>query len=310
MKGIILAGGAGTRLHPITKGVSKQLLPVYDKPMIYYPLSTLMLAEIRDILIITTPEEQAMFKRLLGDGSEFGVNLSYATQEHPNGLAEAFIIGEEFIGDDSVCLILGDNIFHGPEFRKRLLRAKYIASHKLVPRAVVFGYEVSDPQRYGVAEITKTGYNEDFGLDLFSVRSLEEKPSEPKSNVAVTGLYFYPNDVVKVAKSIKPSARGELEITEVNSRYNQTVANDGGMMLDLILLGRGFAWLDTGTFDSLQEASSYVETIEKRQGRMISCLEEIAYINKWITKEQLIETGNSMSKNSYGKYLLKIADEN
>ena len=307
MKGIILAGGAGTRLHPITKGVSKQLLPVYDKPMIYYPLSTLMLAEIRDILIITTPEEQAMFKRLLGDGSGFGVNLSYAVQEHPNGLAEAFIIGEEFIGDDSVCLILGDNIFHGPEFRKRLLKAKGIASSDVVPRAVVFGYEVSDPQRYGVAEIKKNYANEKFGSDLYSVLSLEEKPTEPKSNIAVTGLYFYPNDVVKVAKSIKPSDRGELEITEVNNRYNHTVANDGGMMLDLILLGRGFAWLDTGTFDSLQEASSYVETIEKRQGRMISCLEEIAYINKWITKEQLIEAANSMSKNSYGKYLWKIA---
>lgn len=307
MKGIILAGGAGTRLHPITKGVSKQLLPVYDKPMIYYPLSTLMLAEIRDILIITTPEEQDAFKRLLGDGSSFGVNLSYAVQEKPNGLAEAFIIGEEFIGDDSVCLILGDNIFHGPEFRKRLLKAKGIASSDVVPRAVVFGYEVSDPQRYGVAEIKKNYANEKFGSDLYSVLSLEEKPTEPKSNIAVTGLYFYPNDVVKVAKSIKPSARGELEITEVNNRYNQTVANDGGMMLDLILLGRGFAWLDTGTFDSLQEASSYVETIEKRQGRMISCLEEIAYINKWLTKDDLLKAGASMSKNSYGRYLLKVA---
>lgn len=308
MKGIILAGGAGSRLHPITKGVSKQLLPVYDKPMIYYPLSTLMLAEIKDILIITTPEEQSMFKRLLGDGSSFGVNLSYAVQEKPNGLAEAFIIGEDFIGDDSVCLILGDNIFHGPEFRKRLLRAKSIASDKIVPRAVVFGYEVSDPQRYGVAEITKAGVScDDDGLDLYSVVSLEEKPESPKSNIAVTGLYFYPNDVIEVAKSIKPSVRGELEITEVNNRYNQTVANDGGMMLDLILLGRGFAWLDTGTFDSLQEASSYVETIEKRQGRMISCLEEIAYINKWLTKDDLLKAGASMSKNSYGRYLLKIA---
>ena len=306
MKGIILAGGAGTRLHPITKGVSKQLLPVYDKPMIYYPLSTLMLAEIRDILIITTPEDQDSFRRLLGDGSSFGINLSYAVQEKPNGLAEAFIIGEEFIGNDSVCLILGDNIFHGPSFRSKLLQAKNIVNDELNPRAVVFGYEVSDPERYGVAEIRKTGF--ECG-DLYSVISIEEKPETPKSNIAVTGLYFYPNSVIDIAKRIKPSARGELEITEVNNRYNQAVANDGGMMLDLVLLSRGFAWLDTGTFDSLQEASSYVETIEKRQGRQISCLEEIAYINKWITKEDLLRAGNEMRKNSYGKYLLKVVEK-
>ena len=306
MKGIVLAGGAGTRLHPITKGVSKQLLPVYDKPMIYYPLSTLMLAEIRDILIITTPEEQCAFKRLLGDGSAFGINLSYAVQEKPNGLAEAFIIGEEFIGDDSVCLILGDNIFHGPSFREKLLRAKEIACDEANPRAVVFGYEVSDPERYGVAEIRHTGY--ECG-SLYSVISIEEKPEKPKSNVAVTGLYFYPNSVVNVAKHIKPSARGELEITEVNNHYNQAPANDGGMMLDLLLLGRGFAWLDTGTFDSLQEASSYVETIEKRQGRQISCLEEIAYINGWVDWQKLYDAGHEMQKNNYGKYLLKIAEK-
>ena len=277
------------------------MLTVYDKPMIYYPISTLMLADIKEILIITTPEDQDSFKRLLGDGSSFGVNLQYAVQEKPNGIAEAFIIGEEFIGNDSVCLILGDNIFHGSDLRKKLLKAKTIVEDVINPRAVVFGYEVSDPHRYGVAEVGK-------GNDcLYSVISIEEKPKEPKSNIAVTGLYFYPNDVVKTVKTIKPSQRGELEITEVNKRYNERTANDGGTMLDLMLFNRGFAWLDTGTFDSLSEASSYIETIQKRQGLKVSCLEEIAYKNKWITKEKLIEIGNSMSKNEYGQYLLRIA---
>ena len=300
-KGIILAGGTGSRLFPITKGVTKQLLPIFDKPMIYYPISTLMLADIKDILIITTPEDQDSFKRLLGDGSSFGVNLQYAVQEKPNGIAEAFIIGEKFIGNDSVCLILGDNIFHGSDLRKKLLKAKTIVEDVINPRAVVFGYEVSDPHRYGVAEIGK-------GHDcLYSVISIEEKPKEPKSNIAVTGLYFYPNDVVKTVKTIKPSQRGELEITEVNKRFNERTANDGGTMLDLMLFNRGFAWLDTGTFDSLSEASSYIETIQKRQGLKVSCLEEIAYKNKWITKEELINIGNSMDKNEYGQYLLRIA---
>ena len=257
MKGIILAGGSGTRLYPITMGISKQLLPIYDKPMIYYPLSVLMMAKIRDILIITTPEDQASFQRLLGNGSRFGVNLTYAVQEKPNGLAEAFIIGEDFIGEDAVCLVLGDNIFHGPGFEKRLLKAKSIAEDVNNPRAVVFGYEVSDPQRYGVAEVSK---NRNDGI-LYTVTSLVEKPAEPKSNIAVTGLYFYPNEVIQIAKTIAPSARGELEITEVNKRFNSTTANDGGTMLDLILLDRGFAWLDTGTFESLHEAAGYVETI-------------------------------------------------
>ncbi len=304
MKGIILAGGSGTRLYPITKGVTKQLLPVFDKPMIYYPMSTLMLAGIRDILIISTPEDQEAFKRLLGDGSQFGVNLEYAVQEKPNGIAEAFIIGEEFIGGDSVCLILGDNIFHGSKLSEKLKHAKRIASDTSVPRAVVFGYQVADPERYGVAEVVKNNEGDEYYL--YSVKSLEEKPKEPKSNVAVTGLYFYPNDVVKVAKSIEPSARGELEITEVNRRYNGMTANDGGMMLDLIMLDRGYAWLDTGTFDSLSEASCYVETIEKRQGKHIACLEEIAYLNGWITIEQVHDIGKTMEKNSYGKYLLSL----
>ena len=300
-KGIILAGGTGSRLFPITKGVTKQLLPIFDKPMIYYPISTLMLADIKDILIITTPEDQDSFKRLLGDGSSFGVNLQYAVQEKPNGIAEAFIIGEEFIGNDSVCLILGDNIFHGSDLRKKLLKAKTIVEDVINPKAVVFGYEVSDPHRYGVAEVGK-------GNDcLYSVISIEEKPKEPKSNIAVTGLYFYPNDVIKTVKTIKPSQRGELEITEVNKRFNERTANDGGTMLDLMLFNRGFAWLDTGTFDSLSEASSYIETIQKRQGLKVSCLEEIAYKNKWITKEELINIGNSMAKNEYGQYLLRIA---
>ena len=302
MKGIILAGGSGTRLYPITMGITKQLLPLYDKPMIYYPLSVLMMAKIKDILIITTKEDQDSFKRLLGDGSKFGVNLSYKIQKKPNGIAEAFIIGEDFIGDDSVCLVLGDNIFHGPGFEKRLLKAKSIAEDSLNPRAVVFGYEVSDPERYGVAEVIK---NRNDGI-LYSVTNLIEKPKEPKSNVAVTGLYFYPNSVIAVSKGIEPSARGELEITEVNRRFNGMTANDGGMMLDLILLDRGFAWLDTGTFESLHEAAGYVETIQKRQGIKIACLEEIAYKNKWINKNQLLEIGNLLSKNEYGKYLLKI----
>lgn len=300
MKGIILAGGSGTRLYPITMGLSKQLLPIYDKPMIYYPLSVLMMAKIRDILIITTPEDQAAFKRLLGDGSRFGVNLEYTIQEHPNGLAEAFIIGENFIGDDSACLVLGDNIFHGPGFEKRLLKAKAIAEDANNPRAVVFGYEVSDPQRYGVAEVTK---NRNDGI-LYSVKNLEEKPQEPISNVAVTGLYFYPNIVVQIAKETSPSARGELEITEVNKRFNEMTANDGGTMLDLILLDRGFAWLDTGTFESLHEAAGYVEAIEKRQGNQIACLEEIGFKNKWIKEDKLREIiDTNCGKNTYKTYL-------
>lgn len=305
-KGIILAGGSGSRLFPLTKGVTKQLLPLYNKPIIYYPLSTLMLADIKDILIISTSEDQPSFKRLLGDGSQFGINLSYAIQEKPNGIAEAFLIGKEFIGDDSVCLILGDNVFHGSDLRKKLLKAKTIVEDKYVPRAVVFGYEVNekDASRYGIAEITK---NTNKGYDyLYSVVSIEEKPKEPKSNIAVTGLYFYPKGISKIVENIKPSARGELEITEVNRIYNELIAYDGGTMLDLILFNRGFAWFDTGTFDSLSETSNYVETIEKRQGLKIACLEEIAYRNKWITKEKLIEIGNSMSKNEYGQYLLNL----
>ena len=294
MKGIVLAGGAGTRLHPVTKGVSKQLLPIYNKPMIYYPLSTLMLAEIRDILIITTQQDSQSFKTLLGDGSSFGVNLSYAVQPSPDGLAQAFIIAEEcgFLRKDEPCaLVLGDNIFHGPGFTEKLLRAIQNVNEGI---ATIFGTPVNqeDAKRYGIAEVTSNS-----GLVL----SIEEKPKEPKSNICVTGLYFYPAGITEVAKRIKPSSRGELEITSVNQEYLKI------NKLWLENLGRGFAWLDTGTFDSLHEASNYVEAIEKRQGRMISCLEEIAYINNWITKEQLIEAGNSMSKNSYGKYLLKIA---
>ena len=302
-KGIILAGGSGSRLWPITKGVSKQLLPVYDKPMIYYPLSVLMLAGIRDILIITTPEDSESFSRLLGDGSQFGINLTYAVQPKPEGLAQAFIIGEEFIGDDPVCMVLGDNIFHGPGLSKKLLFAKSIVEDEANPRAVVFGYEVSDPERYGVAEVTK---NSGKGNTLYSVISLEEKPQEPKSNIAVTGLYFYPKGVSKIAKSIKPSERGELEITELNKYYNTTIANDGGTMLDLILLDRGYAWLDTGTFESLLDASNYVKTIEVRQGLQVACLEEIAYLNKWISKEDILKAGETMKKNAYGKYLLNL----
>lgn len=306
-KAIILAGGSGTRLFPLTKGITKQLLPLYNKPLIYYPLSVPMLAGIKDILIISTPKDLPNFKDLLGDGSQFGLNLQYATQEKPNGIAEAFIIGEEFIGGNSVCLVLGDNVFHGPGFSKKLQLAKSIIEDENNPRAVVFGYEVSDAERYGVAEITKTGTK---NSSLYSVLSLEEKPKEPKSNVAVTGLYFYPNNVVRIAKSIEPSARGELEITEVNNRYNQMIANDGGTMLDLILLDRGFAWLDTGTFESLSEASNYVEIIEKRQGLKIACLEEIAYVNGWISKEDIIKAGNLMNKNEYGQYLLNKVVKN
>lgn len=302
-KGIILAGGSGSRLWPITKGVSKQLLPVYDKPMCFFPLSVLMLAGIRDILIITTPEDSDSFKRLLGDGSQFGINLTYAVQPKPEGLAQAFIIGEEFIGDNPVCMVLGDNIFHGPGLSKKLLFAKSIVEDESDPRAVVFGYEVSDPERYGVAEVTK---NSGKGNTLYSVLSLEEKPTEPKSNIAVTGLYFYPKGVSKIAKAIKPSARGELEITELNRQYNTTIANDGGTMLDLILLDRGYAWLDTGTFESLLDASNYVKTIEVRQGLQVACLEEIAYLNKWISKEDVVRIGESMKKNDYGKYLLNL----
>ena len=273
-KGIILAGGSGSRLWPITKGVTKQLLPLYDKPIIYYPLSTLMLADIKDILIISTPKDLPNIVALLGDGSQFGINLQYATQEKPNGIAEAFIIGKEFIGDDPVCLILGDNIFHGSDIEKKLELAKGITmAWNGNERAVVFGYEVSDPERYGVAEVRQNFHNS----DLYTVVSIEEKPKEPKSNVAVTGLYFYPNEVVRVAESIEPSARGELEITEVNRRFNEAIANDGYTKLDLSMFDRGYAWFDTGTFDSLSEASNYVETIEKRQGRQIACLEEIAY---------------------------------
>lgn len=297
MKGIVLAGGAGTRLHPITKGISKQLLPIYDKPMIYYPISVLMLGGIREILIINTPEEQPMFKRLLGDGSQFGVKFEYAVQEAPNGLAEAFIIGENFIGDDSVCLILGDNIFHGSGFYPMLKKAIFNADENKV--ATVFGYYVNDPKRYGVVE-----FDETF-KDHYVVKSIEEKPEIPKSNYAVVGLYFYPNDVINVAKNIKPSARGELEITAVNNEYLNRDKIDS---LSLQLFNRGFAWFDTGTFDSLSDASNYIETIEKRQGLQIACLEEIAYGNKWITKKQLIDAGNKMAKNDYGQYLLSIAN--
>jgi len=285
MKGIILAGGSGTRLYPITKGVSKQLLPVYDKPMIYYPLSVLMLAGIQDILIITTPEDQSGFIRMLGDGKEFGVNLSYAEQPSPDGLAQAFIIGEDFIGDDSVCLVLGDNIFWGQGFTPILERA---ASRK--SGASVFGYQVKDPERFGVVAFDENQ----------KVISLEEKPEKPKSNFAVTGLYFYDNDVVEMAKQVKPSHRGELEITTLNQMYMER--GD----LNVELLGRGFAWLDTGTHESLLEAAMFVETIEKRQGYKIACLEEIAFNNGWLSAHDLKEMGDAMSKNSYGQYLLSL----
>lgn len=288
MKGIVLAGGSGTRLYPITKGVSKQMLPIFDKPMIYYPLSVLMQAGIKDILIISTPYDLPGFKRLLGDGSDYGVNFSYAEQPSPDGLAQAFIIGEEFIGDDCACMVLGDNIFHGNDFVPMLREAVRAAEED--NKATIFGYWVSDPQRYGVAEFDKDG----------NCLSIEEKPKEPKSNYAVVGLYFYPNKVVEVAKNVKPSARGELEITTVNQRF----LSDGELRVQN--LGRGFAWLDTGTHDSLSEASTFVEVIEKRQGLKIACLEEIAYINGWITPERIRELAQPMLKNQYGQYLLSL----
>ena len=291
MKGIVLAGGSGTRLYPITKGVSKQLLPVYDKPMIYYPISVLMHAGIRDILIISTPTDLPGFKRLLGDGSDYGVNFTYAEQPSPDGLAQAFIIGEEFIGDDAACLVLGDNIFHGNGFTPMLKEAVRAAEED--SKATVFGYWVSDPERYGVAEFDDVG----------NCLSIEEKPLKPKSNYAVVGLYFYPNKVVDIAKSIKPSARGELEITTVN----QTFLDEGELKVQT--LGRGFAWLDTGTHDSLSEASTFIEVIEKRQGLKIACLEGIAYRQGWITTEKMRELAQPMIRNQYGQYLLRVVDE-
>ena len=288
MKGIVLAGGSGTRLYPITKGVSKQLLPIYDKPMVYYPISVLMLAGIRDILIISTPYDLPAFRRLLGDGSDFGVHFSYAEQPSPDGLAQAFIIGEQFIGNDDVCLVLGDNIFHGNGLSRMLRQA--VHNVEVDHRATVFGYWVADPERYGVAEFDSEG----------RVLSIEEKPVQPKSNYAVVGLYFYPNKVVQVAKSIKPSARGELEITSVNQQF----LNDGE--LNVLLMGRGFAWLDTGTHDSLAEASTFIEVIEKRQGLKVACLESIAYENGWLTSDDLRRIAQPMAKNQYGQYLLKL----
>lgn len=291
MKGIVLAGGSGTRLYPITKGVSKQLLPIYDKPIVYYPISVLMLAGIRDILIISTPADLPGFRRLLGDGSDFGVRFSYAEQPSPDGLAQAFIIGKEFIGDDSVCLVLGDNIFHGAGFSQVLYEAVRTAEEE--SKATVFGYRVNDPERYGVAEFDKEG----------NCMSIEEKPEHPKSNYAVVGLYFYPNRVVDVAANIKPSARGELEITTVNQEF----LKDGELKVQT--LPRGFAWLDTGTHDSLAEASIYVEVLERRQGLKIACLEGIAYRRGWISREKMIELAQPMLKNQYGQYLMKVVDE-
>ena len=291
MKGIVLAGGSGTRLYPINKGVSKQLLPVYDKPMIYYPLSVLMLAGIREILIISTPQDLPSFQRLLGDGSDFGVRFEYAEQPSPDGLAQAFIIGEKFIGNDSVCLVLGDNIFHGNSFTVMLKDAVRTAEEE--HKATVFGYWVSDPERYGVAEFDKDG----------NCLSIEEKPANPKSNYAVVGLYFYPNKVVEVAKNIKPSARGELEITTVNQRFLDDKE------LKVKTLGRGFAWLDTGTHDSLAEASTYVEVIEKRQGLKVACLEGIAFRKGWIDADKMRQLAQPMLKNPYGQYLLKVVNE-
>ncbi|MFA6360945.1 MAG: glucose-1-phosphate thymidylyltransferase RfbA [Dysgonamonadaceae bacterium] len=288
MKGIVLAGGSGTRLYPITKGISKQLLPIYDKPMVYYPISTLMLAGIREILIISTPDDLPGFKRLLGDGSDYGVKFDYAEQPSPDGLAQALIIGEEFIGDDSICLVLGDNVFYGEGFTPRLLRATEHVKEE--GNAVIFGYYVNDPQRYGVVELDADR----------NVISIEEKPEKPKSNHAVIGLYFYPNEAVEIAKQVKPSARGELEITSVNQEFQQL------NRLKAVLLGRGFAWLDTGTHDSLSAASSFVEVIEKRQGLKVACLEEIAWQQKWISTEKLKELATSMNKNQYGEYLLKL----
>ena len=291
MKGIVLAGGSGTRLYPITKGVSKQLLPIFDKPMIYYPVSVLMLAGIREILIISTPQDLPGFRRLLGDGSDYGVRFEYAEQPSPDGLAQAFIIGEKFIGEDAACLVLGDNIFYGQSFTRMLLEAARMAEEE--QKATVFGYWVNDPERYGVAEFDKEG----------NVLSIEEKPALPKSNYAVVGLYFYPNKVIDVAKSIKPSARGELEITTVNQRFLAE------KKLKVKLLGRGFAWLDTGTHDSLSDASIFVEVIEKRQGLKVACLEAIAYRKGWITEEKLRESAEVMKRNHYGQYLLKVLGE-
>ena len=291
MKGIVLAGGSGTRLYPITKGISKQLMPIYDKPMVYYPISVLMLAGIRDILIISTPHDLPGFKRLLGDGSDYGVNFEYAEQPSPDGLAQAFTIGKDFIGDDSACLVLGDNIFHGAGFTGMLKEAVRTAEEE--KKATVFGYWVNDPERYGVAEFDKDG----------NCLSIEEKPAQPKSNYAVVGLYFYPNKVVDVAANIKPSARGEYEITTVNQEF----LKDGELKVQT--LGRGFAWLDTGTHDSLSEASTYVEVLEKRQGLKIACLEGIAYRHGWITEERMRELAQPMIKNQYGQYLLKVIDE-